>query len=104
MQYRPNRQQTQHDVTLNAEGEAIGATVLDISRDGAKLAVPYPLLVGTAVQLKLGKATAKAVVHWCENNNIGIRFLDRLDRDTFLMIESTDAPQSTGTGNYIFGK
>ncbi len=99
MKYRPNRQQTRYGVTLNAEGEAIRATLLDISRDGAKLTVPYPILVGTAVRLKLGKATAKALVHWCENNRAGIRFLDRLDRETFLKIENSTARQGTQDAN-----
>ena len=104
MKYRPNRRQTRYDVTLNAEGEAIRTAILDISRDGAKIAVPYPLLVGTAVQLKLGKTTAKALVHWCENDRAGLRFLERLDRNTLLTIEAAGARKTSRIRNYIFGK
>ena len=104
MKYRPNRLQTQLDVTLSAEGEAIRVTILDISRDGAKIAVPYPLLVGTAVQLKLEKTTTKALIHWCENNKAGIRFLDRLDRETLLVIEAAGVSKTRKSRSYIFGK
>ncbi len=104
MKYRPNRQNTQYDVTLNAEGEAISATVLDISRDGARIAVPYPLLVGTAVELRLENTKTKALVHWCENNNVGVRFLDRLDRNTLLEIEQAGSRKISKIRSYIFGK
>ena len=104
MQYRPNRQKTKLDVTLSAEGEAIRVTILDIARDGAKIAVPYPLLAGTAVQLEMGKTTAKALIHWCENNKVGIRFLDRLDCETLLMIETSGARKNSKSRNYILGK
>ena len=104
MKYRPNRQKTRYDVTLSAEGEAIRVTILDISRDGAKISVPYPILVGTAVQLKLGKTTTKALIHWCENNKAGIRFLDRLDRETLLLIEAAGILKTRESRSYIFGK
>jgi hypothetical protein len=104
MQYRPNRQKTKLDVTLSAEGEAVRVTILDISRDGAKIAVPYPILVGTAVQLKLGKTTTKALIHWCENNRVGIRFLDRLDRETLLLIEAAGISKTRESRSYSFGK
>ena len=87
MRYRPNRQEARYKATLRADGEAIPATVVDISRDGAKLAVPYPILAGTAVQLKLGRTHAKALVHWCRDGHAGVRFLDRLDRNTLLRLE-----------------
>lgn len=89
MQYRPSRQATRYDVTLKAEGEVIRATIRNISRDGAKVSVQYPLLAGTAVYLKVGAKTFKALVHWCRDGNAGLRFFDRLDRDTMVKIEAS---------------
>ncbi|MGI9394404.1 MAG: PilZ domain-containing protein [Boseongicola sp.] len=91
MQYRPNRVQTNIEATLFVEGEATQATIVDISRDGAKLCVPYPILEGTAVRLQLGRKETKALVHWYRNGRAGIRFLDRLDRKTLIMIEGANS-------------
>ena len=90
MQYRPNRVQTNLEATLIVEGEATRATIVDISRDGAKLRVPYPILEGTAVRIHLGRKESKALVHWCHNGHAGVRFLDRLDRNTLMMIEAAN--------------
>ncbi|MGI9390074.1 MAG: PilZ domain-containing protein [Boseongicola sp.] len=92
MQYRPNRVQTKQKVLLFVEGEAIPATIIDISRDGAKLKVPYSILEGTAVRLQLGPKDTKALVHWCHDGRAGVRFLDRLDRNTLTKVEYSDSP------------
>ncbi len=94
MQYRPNRVQTNLEATLIVEGEATRATIVDISRDGAKLSVPYPILEGTAVRLQLGRKETKALVHWCRDGHAGVRFLDRLDRNTLVMIEAANSAQT----------
>jgi len=90
MKYRPTRQQTNLEATLIADGEAMQATIIDISRDGAKLNVPFPILAGTAVRLHLAAKEIKALVHWCRDGHAGLRFLDRLDRVTLKMIEVSD--------------
>ncbi|MGI9394621.1 MAG: PilZ domain-containing protein [Boseongicola sp.] len=90
MQYRPNRIQTKQKAMLLVEGEAMHATIIDISRDGAKLKVPYSILEGTAVRLRLGPNDTKALVHWCHDGRAGIRFFDRLDRNTLTMIEYSE--------------
>ena len=92
MQYRPNRIQARHRVKLYAEGEAMQATIIDISRDGAKLGVPYPILEGTAVRLQLGPKDTKALVHWYLDGCAGVRFLDRLALKTLTEIEYSCGP------------
>ena len=94
MNYRPNRQQTKLEATLLVDGEAMQATIIDISRDGAKLNVPFPILAGTAVRLQLAAKEIKALVHWCRDGHAGLRFLDRLDRDLLVKIEATALTKS----------
>jgi hypothetical protein len=90
MKYRPNRQPAKLEATLLVDGEAMKATIIDIARDGAKLNVPYPILSGTAVRLQLAARETKALVHWCRDGHVGLRFLDRLDRVTLKLIEGSD--------------
>ncbi|NNL19601.1 MAG: PilZ domain-containing protein, partial [Boseongicola sp.] len=49
-------------VRLIVDGENVAATLLDISRDGAKLSVPYAVLPGSAVELLLESASIPALV------------------------------------------
>jgi hypothetical protein len=94
MKYRPNRKQATLEATLFVEGEKMQVTIIDISRDGAKVSVPYPVLAGTAVRLQLPGQETKALVHWCRGGHAGLRFLDRLDRNLMIRIEATAPTKS----------
>ena len=86
--YRPKRHATSVEARLLADGEDLTAVLLDVSRDGAKLSVPYPLLAGTAVRLRVGKSDTKALVHWSRKGQAGLRFIDRLDPATLIALEA----------------
>lgn len=88
MRYRPNRRTTRVDAVLDAEGETLATTLLDISRDGARITLPYRLLPGTAVRLRFRNRIAKALVVWFRDGEAGLKFLDRLDRETLVAIET----------------
>ncbi len=87
MQYRPNRRKTHVRAQLLAEGETRDVDILDISRDGAKITIPFVLLSGTAVHLHIDTCRIKAIVQWCKGPHAGLRFLDRLDRKTLIAVE-----------------
>ena len=89
--YRPNRAKAFAFARLEVEGEAVGVTLVDISRDGAKLRAPYPLLPGTALRLTVGEATISGLVAWYARGFLGVRFLERFDPDTLLALETGGA-------------
>ena len=88
--YRPTRRKNCVTVRLSVDGEDVAATLLDISRDGAKLNVPYAVLPGSAVTLHLGGADVPALVQWSRDQKVGLRFLDRLERDVLVALEGRD--------------
>lgn len=87
MDYRPNRRETQVTVRLTVDDLLLETSLLDISRDGAKIACPEHLLPGTAVRLWIDGVEVKALVHWSRKGHAGLRFFDRLDSATLLMVE-----------------
>ena len=89
-EYRPTRRKNCVDVRLFVDGEDVAATLLDISRDGAKLAVPYAVLPGSAVALRLDAADVPALVQWSRDQKVGLRFLDRLEREVLAALEGRD--------------
>ena len=95
--YRPTRRKNRVDVRLFVDGEDVGATLLDISRDGAKLRLPYAILPGSAVELRFEGAKIPALVQWFEDQCAGLRFLDRLERDVLVLLEGDE------TADDIFG-
>ncbi len=91
-QYRPARRKTDVAATLVVEDVLLRVRVLDISRDGAKLALPGWVAPGTAVRLCLGSNSTPALVHWVSDGRAGLRFFDRLDGETLTAIERADDP------------
>lgn len=89
MKYRANRTRIHAKAILVADGERIGTHILDLSRDGARIQVPFTLPAGTAAYLKVGPNDFAALVQWCHSGHAGLRFLARLDRDTLLRLEGT---------------
>jgi hypothetical protein len=87
MQYRANRTKTDVIALLSAEGEREPVQIVDISRDGAKVTTPYPYQSGTATHLIIDGARLAALIQWSSDGFAGLRFLDRLDRDTLIHIE-----------------
>ncbi|SMX24841.1 PilZ domain-containing protein [Boseongicola aestuarii] len=88
--YRPTRRKVCVTVRLFVDGEDVAATLLYISRDGAKLKVPYAVLPGSAVALHLHGANVPALVQWSHDQRVGLRFLDRLERDVLVALEGRD--------------
>lgn len=88
--YRPTRRKNRVAVRLLVDGEDVAATLLDISRDGAKLEVPYAILAGSAVELRFEATKVPALVQWFRDHHIGLRFLDRLERDALVSLEGRD--------------
>ena len=88
--YRPTRRKNAVPVRLIADGEDIAATLMDISRDGAKLHTPFAILPGTAVELKINAVSVPALVQWFNAENVGLRFLERLGRDTLITLEARE--------------
>ncbi|NNJ67394.1 MAG: PilZ domain-containing protein [Boseongicola sp.] len=85
--YRPTRRQNAVPVFVVVDGDEVAATLVDISRDGAKLRVPYAVLPGTAVELRVSSTVIPALVQWFEERHAGLRFLDRLEREVLLALE-----------------
>ena len=96
--YRPMRRENSVPVCLIADGEEASVTLLDISRDGAKVQVPFAILPGTAVALRINAAEVTALVQWCDIPNAGLRFLERLERDVLIALEGRESDE-----NDIFG-
>lgn len=92
MDYRPNRRATRAGATLVVEDMILHTTVMDISRDGARLSVPGWIAPGTAVYLRVGAASVPALIHWMRAGHAGVRFYDRLDRETLISLEASDDP------------
>ena len=92
MDYRPNRRPTRVGATLVVDDLILQTTVVDISRDGARLNLPGWIAPGTAVYVRVGAASVPALVHWMEDGHAGVRFFDRLDRDTLVALEAADDP------------
>ena len=88
--YRAARRENSVPVHLIVDGEKVAATLLDISRDGAKLALPYAVLPGSAVELRFEATVVPALVQWFRDQNAGLRFLDRLERDVLVALEGGD--------------
>lgn len=62
---------------IMASGEAVVATVIDMSRAGVRLKVPEPLFVGEEIELQLGRCGYVRVhICWSEGSEAGGRFLD----------------------------
>ena len=87
MQYRPSRRETRIRARMAVDDIILEATLLDISRDGARIEAPEHLLPGTAVSLTIEGADVPALVHWSRKGQAGLRFLDRLDVATLREVE-----------------
>ena len=87
MDYRPNRRETHMSATLMVDDLLLETTLLDISRDGAKVKLPADLAPGTAVTIRIDDVSVKALVHWSKAGEAGLRFFDRLDVATLLTVE-----------------
>jgi hypothetical protein len=85
--YRAGRHKTRAAARLEADGETLEVVILDVSRDGAKVTVPYPLMPGTAARLSVAGSNVAALVHWSRKGHAGLRFLDRLDIDALIVLE-----------------
>ena len=88
MEYRPNRRDTHVKVRMVIDDMILDALMVDISRDGARLAFPGDLAPGTAVTLKIDGAEVDPLIHWSRRGHSGVRFLDRLAPETLSMLES----------------
>ncbi|MDJ1016589.1 MAG: PilZ domain-containing protein [Paracoccaceae bacterium] len=88
MEYRPNRRVTDVPATLILDVAEHPTMIRDISRDGARVSTDGPLAPGTAVRLRIDDKDFMALVHWSEDGEAGLRFFDRLDSATLLILES----------------
>lgn len=87
MEYRPSRRDTHVKIRMAIDDMILDTLMVDISRDGARLAFPHDLQPGTAVTLRIDGAEVDALVHWSRRGHAGVRFLDRLDPETLRMLE-----------------
>ena len=92
MDYRPSRRPTRVGATIVIDDMILQTVVVDISRDGARLSLPGWIAPGTAVYLKVRDASVPALVHWMSDGHAGVRFYDRLDRETLIALETADDP------------
>ena len=92
MEYRPNRRPTRVLATLAVDDIILEATIVDISRDGARLSLPGWIAPGTAVYLRVGSSSVPALIHWMDKGHAGLRFYDRLDGDTLMALETAEDP------------
>lgn len=90
--YRPERRKTHARALIVLDDALLEARVRDISRDGAKLDVPGWIEAGTAIYFRVGAASLPALVHWMRDGQAGIRFFERLDRETLIALERAADP------------
>lgn len=88
--HSPNRRKTRVGAILDTEGGRLGADILDVSYDGMKLAVALAMTPGTPIMIETMGARIPAIVHWCRGGLIGIRLLERLDREVLIALETAD--------------
>lgn len=88
--YRPSRRTIDVAGMLLVDGDLVQVRLKDISRDGAKLLLSYPVLTGTAVELRVHGARVPALVQWHRDLFVGLRFLDRLEREVLALLEGLD--------------
>ena len=72
---------------MTLDDDVIDGVVVDISRDGAKFVATGVFDVGSAVILIMDDVAIPALVHWSADGHTGLRFLDRLDSATLLVVE-----------------
>ncbi len=94
--YRASRRANYVPGRLLVDGDDLAVMVLNISRDGAKISLRYPIMPGTAVELRVKNQSVPALVQWSGISAAGLRFLDRLDAETLVYLEGGDA---RGKGN-----
>ena len=92
--YRASRRLISMSAHLYVDGEVLDVMLLDVSRDGAKITVPFAILPGTAVALQVQATGVPALVQWCRDHAAGLRFLERLDRATLSFLEGHDGAEA----------
>ncbi len=93
-QYRAARRATRVAALLIVDDVILKVTVVDISRDGARVMLPGSVAPGTPVHLQLGVSSTPALVHWTDKGAAGLRFYGRLDGATLAAIEAADDPDA----------
>lgn len=87
MKFRPRRNPTDYEVTLQSEFGVFHVEVLDISLEGARIRVTDGLLFpDTELCLDTPKGQIPATVIWSAGREAGIEFRRPLDQVTFSMI------------------
>ena len=81
--FETSRQKRRAQVFMSGElvvgGRVSKITIRDLSLDGAHISGDYPLVVGSAVQLKRANLETSGVVAWVKKNEAGIKFDFPLD-------------------------
>ena len=85
--HSPNRRRTRVDALADIEGALHTVTILDVSFEGMKLAVPALIFPGTPIAIQVMDHRLRAIVHWYRLGHVGVHLLDRLDARTLLALE-----------------
>lgn len=88
--HSPNRRRTHVPAALLADGDRVGAIIVDVSYEGMKLAVPCPFEPGTPVTIRTLGAAIPAIVHWSRAGFAGVRLLERLESAVLIALETAD--------------
>lgn len=86
--HSPNRRRTFVEALADFEGTLHPVTILDISYEGMKLAVPFVVHPGYAVTVHACGQCIPGIVHWYRLGHVGLHLIDRLDARTLLELET----------------
>ena len=76
------------DASLQALNTSRSVTLVDVSRDGARMSVPEPLYRGQEVWLKVGDTQFFGSVRWVRHKDCGIVFDEPLNSRELAMLQS----------------
>jgi hypothetical protein len=86
--HSPNRRKTRVEALADFEGTLHPVTILDISYEGMKLALPVLVFPGSPVAVHACGQRIRGIVHWYRLGHAGLHLIDRLDAKTLVELET----------------
>ena len=74
--------------SLHALNTSRAVTLLDVSRDGAKMTIPEPMYRGQEVWLKVGQTQIFGTVRWVRDTDCGIVFDEQLNSRELALLQA----------------